>query len=314
MSKRGLRYMKMLKEHYKDAHVGVNINDIKVNRRKLEKALRREDLDTWLENTYKDLGITRYTSKEDMNLRAYKGMAVDLDKRWEEYQHREDLIMTGQYQAGREELYKRNYIAQLKNLGVDSNVISALEGLSIGEWEDLASLKASDKDNINHYEMPYIFDYYPNSDIESGIDYANEYEYEIRKAYRKVFGKFIEDKPSYEDFWKKDFVYDENNALTSSRYFYLAHNMSTDVTKVMRKFPRDLRSLVDINDDLTFTIDNKSYDIYEKEGKFALIEQLEKRGRTHIRKTKRGTEYYPFYLNKSDTQAYIAWKHNKREQ
>ena len=87
------------------------------------------------------------------------------------------------------------------------------------------------------------------------------------------------------------------------------------LSKLLRKVPRRLRDNIKFYKDTINIKDNKSlYHNYqsEKEARFATIELMEKHGSAKMRTTRKGTQYYPFYLNRIETAEYIAWKNNKR--
>lgn len=302
---------KAIRDFYAQRQTSSNIYNMKVNMKLLNKKLSTiKDIDKYLDEQYKELGIKRFASKSDMmqyivdtgninNVRMYQ---KTIDQRWKEYLHREDLIITGQYQYYKKNYYKTNYIAKLAEAGIDDDIIRALQELSEEEWASLASLRASDRDNPGNYALPMIDTYYDVEGIQGDKDYKSSLEEDIKNAYKKVLGKDINE--NVIEVTNRELVWTDN-----TDYTYFAYNNESKIAKLLRKVPRKLRYKIERNGN--FEIDNNTYST-EKEARFATIELMEKHGSAKMRTTKRGTQYYPFYLNRNETAEYIAWKHNKR--
>ena len=305
-----------IREFYAKKQTSSNIYNMKVDMRLLNKQLSTiKDIDTYLDEQYKEFGITRFHTKNDMmryivntgNINNVKLYNKTIEQRWKEYQHREDLMITGQYQNYMKNYYKNNYISSLANAGIDDNIIRALQELNENEWATLASLRASDKDNPNNYELPMIDTYYDTKGIENDKNLKTTIEKDIKNAYTKALGKFIT---------TDQMRYGFDGLLTDEeRYKEIAYNNNDKLSKVLRKVPRKLRDKIKFKDETIIINDNKSnyynYDS-EKEVRFATIELMEKHGSAKMRTTRKGTQYYPFYLNRNETAEYIAWKNNKR--
>ena len=305
-----------IREFYAKSQTSNNIYNMKVDMRLLNKQLSTiKDIDTYLDEQYKEFGITRFHSKNDMkkyivntgNINNVKLYNKTIEQRWKEYQHREDLMITGQYQNYMKNYYKNNYIANLANAQIDDEIIRALQNLSEEQWASLASLRASDKDNPNNYALPMIDTYYDTEGIKGDKDLKTTIEKDIKNAYKKVFGKAIK---TGELFFANDFNLPDNEL-----YKEIAYNNNDKLSKLLRKVPRNLRDKIKFQEDKISIKNNKSsyynYDT-EKEARFATIELMEKHGSAKMRTTRKGTQYYPFYLNRNETAEYIAWKNNKR--
>lgn len=289
------------------------ISGMKVDIKRLNNRLSTiKDIDKYLDEQYKAFGIKRFYSKNDMmqyivdtgninNVRMYQ---KTIDQRWNEYLHREDLIITGQYQNYVKNYYKNNYIRELAKNNIDADIISALQELNEEEWATLASLRASDKDNPNNYALPMIDTYYDTQGLKEDEKFKWSVEQDIINAYKQALGKDIRKEDDKEDDIDSELVWTDNTDYTN-----YAYNNETRIAKLLRKVPRKLRYKIERNGN--FLVDNKYY-FTEKDTRFATIELLEKHGTAKMRTTKRGTQYYPFYLNRNETAEYIAWKHNKR--
>ena len=291
------------------------IREMKVDIKELNNRLRTiKGIDKYLDYQYKALSIKRFYSKNEMmqyivdtgninNVRMYQ---KSIDQRWNEYLHREDLIITGQYQNYVKNYYKNNYIRELAKNNIDADIISALQELNEEEWTTLASLRASDKDNPNNYALPMIDTYYDTQGLKEDEKYKGNVEQDIINAYKQALGKDIRKEDDKEDDngdIDRELVWTDNTDYTN-----YAYNNDTRIAKLLRKVPRNLRYRIERNGN--FLIDNKYY-FTEKDTRSATIELLEKHGTAKMRTTKRGTQYYPFYLNRNETAEYIAWKHNR---
>lgn len=307
---------KAIRNFYAQRQTSSIIYNMKVNMKLLNKKLSTiKDIDKYLDEQYSELGIKRFASKNDMmqyivdtgninNVRIYQ---KTIDQRWKEYMKREDLIITGQYQYYKKNYYKTNYIAKLAEAGIDDDIIRALQNLNEEDWASLASLRASDRDNPGNYALPMIDTYYDAEGIQGDKDYKASLEEDIRNAYRKVLGKEIKSSIA---FFADDFSLPEDEL-----YKEVAFNNDDRLSRLLRKVPRRLRDNIKLQENKVSIKMNKSmyYDYEnEKEARFATIELMEKHGSAKMRTTKRGTQYYPFYLNRNETAEYIAWKHNKR--
>lgn len=308
---------KAIRNFYAKSQTSTNIYNMKVNMKLLNKRLSTiKDIDKYLDEQYSELGIKRFNSKNDMmqyivdtgsinNVRMYQ---KTIDQRWNEYLHREDLIITGQYQYYKRNYYKTNYINKLAEAGIDDVIIRALQNLSEDEWTTLASLRASDKDNPDNYALPMIDTYYDVEGIQGDKDYKSAIEEDIRNAYNKALGKEIMPSISIKADW--DIALSEGDL-----YHEVAFENDNKLSRTLRKVPRKLRNKIKFQENAISIANGKSiyynYD-NEKDARFATIELLEKHGTAKMRTTKRGTQYYPFYLNRNETAEYIAWKHNNR--
>ena len=307
---------KAIRNFYAKSQTSSNIYNMKVNMNLLNNRLSTiKDIDKYLDEQYRELGIKRFASKNDMmqyivdtgninNVRMYQ---KTIDQRWNEYLHREDLIITGQYQYYKRNYYKTNYISKLAEAGIDDDIIRALQNLSEDEWSTLASLRASDKDNPDNYALPMIDTYYDVEGIQGDKDYKSSLEEDIKNAYRKALGKDIK---STMLFFADDFTLSGDDL-----YKEIAYNNDDKLSRLLRKVPRKLRNKITFKEDRLSIQVNKSMTYNyesEKDARFATIELMEKHGTAKMRTTKRGTQYYPFYLNRNETVEYIAWKRNKR--
>lgn len=304
-----------IREFYAKSQTSNNIYKMKVDMRALNKQLSTiNDIDTYLDGQYKEFGITRFHTKNDMmkyivntgninNVRLYN---KTIEQRWKEYQHREDLMITGQYQNYMKNYYKNNYIRNLADAGIDDVIIRALQNLNEQDWATLASLRASDKDNPNNYALPMIDTYYDTEGIKNDKNLKTTIEEDIKNAYTKALGRYIT---------TDDVInFPVGEQSDEQKYKEFINNNDNKLSKTLRKVPRNLRDKIKFKEEAIVIKDNGSKYNYGtiKEARFATIELMEKHGSAKMRTTRKGTQYYPFYLNRNETAEYIAWKNNKR--
>ncbi|MDY5996056.1 MAG: hypothetical protein SPJ07_01680 [Bacilli bacterium] len=297
------------------------IREMKVNIKELNNRLSTiKDIDKYLDEQYKALSIKRFYSKNEMmqyivdtgNINNVKMYQKTIDQRWNEYLHREDLIITGQYQNYVKNYYKNNYIRELAKNNIDADIISALQELNEEEWATLASLRASDKDNPNNYALPMIDTYYDTQGLKEDEKYKGNVEQDIINAYKQALGKDIGSNVFAKSLAGNDiYKWETDNNLKTSAFYNYANTNNNELAKTFRKMPKSLRNKIGY-DNKGLSVDNKVYET-ERDARFATIELMEKHGTAKMRTTKRGTQYYPFYLNRNETAEYIAWKHNRGE-
>ena len=304
-----------IREFYAKSQTSNNIYKMKVDMRQLNKQLSTiKDIDSYLDEQYKEFGITRFHTKNDMmkyivntgNINNVKLYNKTIEQRWKEYQHREDLMITGQYQNYMKNYYKNNYIRNLADAGIDDVIIRALQNLNEQDWATLASLRASDKDNPNNYALPMIDTYYDTEGIKNDKNLKTTIEENIKNAYTKALGRYITTDAIIK--------FPVGEKSDEQKYKEFINNNDNKLSKVLRKVPRILRDKIKFKKDKIIIKDNTSNYNYttEKEARFATIELMEKHGSAKMRTTRKGTQYYPFYLNRNETAEYIAWKNNKR--
>lgn len=316
-----------IRQFFKDnIQISKRIKNTKLDEERFEKGLNRKDLDIFLDNIYKRYGIARYESKDAMRqdmLKYGKGFAKNVDMKWEEYLHREDLMISGQYDDLRASNFRNNYLKSLSLLGVDHQIIVNLETLTEDEWSRLMEYPNKDNLKARKYYMPAIQDYYPTDDMRSNKSLRESAEEEIENAYRDVFNKDIRN--NYIDDGSEDRldspsniqvtqIWAEDSAIKDSLYYQVSHNAPKgSIGRLLRKVPKRFRNVKEIK---TLVIDAYNDNVTSREimnNKYNALSYLEKKGTMKIRKTKRGNLYYPFYLSKAETANYLAWKKNNEQ-
>lgn len=171
-----------------------DINDMSVDYAKLRDIRHNKTQDAinkakWY--VYETYHINQYENREDFieamkENKFTKYSDAELEKLWKQYEHRDMLIETGQYEEYRINAYRNKYIAALKIEGVNQNVIDNIKKLSNEEFASLVGTNDARVDNDRVYLLPILgqFDYHimgikANSKII-------EIEDEIKNAFKEV--------------------------------------------------------------------------------------------------------------------------------
>ena len=132
---------------------------------------------------YDKYNIRQFTNKDQF--RKYyleKGLVDDrvdlkererlLNKMWNDYVKREQLIMTGQYEEIRTKQFKDNYIKALEAIGVPAYYIEKLSSATLEEWQKMAIIPNTDKTSSEDKKLPHLggFAYSTKGDNERAYD------------------------------------------------------------------------------------------------------------------------------------------------
>lgn len=112
------------------------IHDNQTEIRKLRK--NRKDVNGFIDNLVKD----------------------KIDAAWRDYEHRDALIRSGQYDTFRIYDYKDKYVENMKNWGIDEKLIKDIENATPEQLERLFSMRDAEKDSPNKYKLPVLGFYY----------------------------------------------------------------------------------------------------------------------------------------------------------
>ena len=219
---------KKLNEFYKHKSVSENIKDIEV-----DNNINKDE--NYVKSIYKKYNIVQYNNKEafahnlydyirttilkdnpNLTMIRHKGgkninikrenelnqmIDVEIDKRWREYQHRDALIRTGQYDNYRIEQYRKNYLESLRSADVSIGIIDTLENLSIEDFRKLVEKRNSNNDTLNKYSLPVIGFTYKISGLSD--DGGRVLDTEIKRALKEL------------DLYEEEFTEDEKTAINN---------------------------------------------------------------------------------------------------
>lgn len=132
--------------YLKRANISKELFKVKVDYSKMPKLMSEENI----KQRYEDLGIT-YISND--TIKAYKRSKDNALKQFaREYQHRDRLIKTGQYEKARFDIYVNTLIRELKKvdnpLYSTENIIKNLKNLNYDQLRTLMEIKKGEKGAI----------------------------------------------------------------------------------------------------------------------------------------------------------------------
>ena len=111
-----------------------------------------------------------------------------LDKWYSYYQHRELLILSGQYDELRSQQYREQYLKHLKMGNISGEIIRNIEDLSLEEWNKLVQQPEPQVDNQNNRKLPFLESIYSYA----SHDKAPDIESEIKEAFKSAGINFKE--------------------------------------------------------------------------------------------------------------------------
>lgn len=175
------------------------IHDNKDEIRKLRK--NRKDVNGFIDNLVKD----------------------KIDAAWRDYEHRDALIRSGQYDTFRIYDYRDKYIENMKAWGIDEKIINDIENATREQLERLFSMRDAEKDSPNKYKLPVLGFYYGELQGQQ----LEEVESTITEAIRAA--KINVEEPEYEE-PKYDYSYSyyetEEQTRVRGKYGLKTYSMS----------------------------------------------------------------------------------------
>lgn len=233
------KVLSSIKEYYGTQVISESVRNITVDRKLYERRSKFLDASE-IKQLYEEYNLKYYTgkkqfyaSKEGLNMTDQQIEAL-----WIEYEHREKLIISGQYQEFRDELFRQNYIKGLRKLGATDKEIQYFEKLSHQEILKLTNEGGANKENTSKNLLPELglFNYNDinsiftiRNDIQKVFkEYLNiDYEWEERKYDRlcklfkpKTFNKYTSEIESEID--------DTIEDVQSHVYYSLIEKLSPD--------------------------------------------------------------------------------------
>lgn len=221
--------MSSIKDYYTGLKVSENIRHIEVNEIKYKMYKYRND--DYINSIYQKYNIKRYEDKVDFmkSKETYEMTENQKEALWIEYEHRDKLIRTGQYDDYRIELFRDNYLKGLRRLGASEKEIELLRSLSIEQWNELQELPQAEKDNIKDKQLPPL-----------GLFNYNDKNYLY--SVRNDIGLLLEERFGIK------YEYEDDSLIKQSNKY-----LKTLVPKSELKFINDENELTTYNDMLIHT-------------------------------------------------------------
>ena len=241
---------------------------------------------------YERYQINQFTSKEQFRDYFIKNGLVDekltlkkrerlLDKMWNDYVHREQLMITGQYDEIRTQIFKDNYIKALVAIGVPNVYIKALEKAGLNEWSKMATLPNPNKDEDSPTKLPHLggFAYSTKGD--------NERRYDMAKILTDVISAMLEAGitiPSLNPILDEDGDLSEEDMRANNAREKEYQEEVVRLRQVIRLIPKDevegIRTAFSAED--------------ARERALSVLSYKTKSGAKRIKKSKSGNLYIPF--------------------
>lgn len=139
--------------HYGKYRVADTIMNMRVDTR------RKQISETEINRVYERFQMTRYKNKAEFTKEMsshFPYSQEEIDTLWREYEHRDDLVRTGQYEEARLENYRKNYIDTLRSRNVPEEIINRIQNLSLNEWSDLIQQPNADKGKEKDRVLPVL--------------------------------------------------------------------------------------------------------------------------------------------------------------
>lgn len=247
---------------------------------------------------YERYKIRQFTSKEQF--RSYyleKGLVDDrvnlkererlLTKMWNDYVKREQLIITGQYEDIRTQIFKENYIKALTAIGVPQYYIDKLQSATLEEWSKIANVPNPDKSSTEDKKLPHLggFAYSTKGDQERSYDMEKILTDVVKAA--KDAGITLYTPEEY-----RSVVQDEESAQLADELDREYNQEVVRLKQVIRIIPKQIRSTVYD----TFTAE----ELYDRA--IANVTPRTKEGKKRVRKSKSGNLYIPFIGSQRSAQ------------
>ena len=230
----------------------------------------------------------------------YEKAYYEIEKRWHQYQKREQLMITGQYVNIRASIYRENYIQALENNNVPRRLINALKRMSLDQWIDVSEQPNADSSTASKYRLPVLQFFYEQSDEQQRSHYIEMTEQLesllIEKGLlapeREVSAKTIE------KYGSRD-IYNSYRELIRKS----VDNVDTYLTRV----PLNARRKISASGD-TMRIGGKQYNLRDTENiKMALLDYRVKSLGFDIKTSKAGNPYIPFTSSR-DARMLKEWR------
>jgi hypothetical protein len=260
-----------------------------------------------LENEYKALGITKL---DEASLKGITHLSsLEKKKFINEYNHRDELIATGQYRDYRNKVFHENYIKALIKNNADPAYIKFFQKLSDSQFVSIAYIPKgkNDKEDLKNdsrtrFLIPMPTMYYQDSvivrddkndesvDIENAIDIA---------GLRDVMNSVLESMKEEDSLLKRKAntprlraIYDAMKRSTQSRI-----DKPQMTARIIGTIPKSVRDSI--------IIPSFSSVSSEHEMRYKIYEQLEAKGKLY---NKYGNINF---VSNNEKRGYQYWKNNK---
>lgn len=193
MSKKKKSNEDIIADYYNKRRISQDVRSIKLDTNKYNKAILESDYMSKSDAVYEKFKIHRYYDRDsfiDHLASTMPNLSTSMaDKMWKEYQHRDNLIISGQYEEWRYENYRKNYIKAMRSSGLSREAIKNVEALPMEKWKDIIIIPKADKDNVNDTLLPRLGGFHYG---DASIKFIKSAIEQIKEAFSALGVKYVE--------------------------------------------------------------------------------------------------------------------------
>lgn len=188
-------------KYYSKGKISDKISKIKVDQDKMSANLEYygANIENYVDNIYTTYNINHYKDKEEFikDMKEHSLLPEDkYDDLWKKYQHRDELIRSGQYEELRVQQYRDAYIQGMKNNGFSDVEIYNVSKLSLQDFKRMSEGINFDKTNPNKNYLPQLGELFAYGSGQLDQVHFNpnlpEYQENLRKAFDDASIPFID--------------------------------------------------------------------------------------------------------------------------
>lgn len=183
----------IIAEYYDKKRISASVRKIKLDNDRYNKAMLDINNSAYVDSIYEKFDIHRYTNKHEFFMHKLETMpnipTEKLNEMWSDYQHRDKLIISGQYEEWRYKAYRDNYIEAMKRSAFPTNVIKNIEKLSLEEWKNLVILPKSNKENVGDTLLPKLGGFHYGDAASKYVKAATD---EIKEAFKAANINYVD--------------------------------------------------------------------------------------------------------------------------
>lgn len=266
----------IIDDYYAKQRINVKIRNISLDKSRYDKAMLQPDMYSRRQEVYERFSIAMYNTKQEFIDRQEK-INPDIpmstvDKLWKEYQDRDKLIISGQYEDYRYSSYRENYLKAMKRSGMGLEVIKNVEALPLEKWKEIVNIPKASKDTAQDKLFPLLGGFHYGDQSLKFIRAATE---SIKEAFETLGVKYIDDIQSSKE---------RKMAVARIKQMNMDSIESSEfIDNVLRTLPAYEKSVVK---EVPFTESDRT------ETQMVVLGSVLKRGK--VKTSKSGNRYIPF--------------------
>lgn len=267
---------------FQNKRINENIRSIKLDESRYNKQKDRVDINEYRDEIYERFNMKQYNNEAEFRLvklaQLPKETTTDEQLRtlWRDYQYRDKLVISGQYEEYRYSQYRKNYIKALKEGGFPRELINNIEKISLDKWKDIIILPSYDKTKLKDTQFPKL----------GGFKYGEVSERFIKSTIEEIRSAFD----------ALGLVYtDESDLVKKRKEIIKAKSLSID---------DDIETAINIDNVLNILPKYERGVVTSKVYTQGIVDEVVSLGQNLQRTTKRGT---PLVKTAKDGHRYIPF-------